>query len=163
MSAAIDKAIDDARTIAEPALKDLVEDLKAQFLAAFGELKNAIHKEKVGKLFQEAAQVKLRTFVTKDQEDQRKLARVYELKLAAIETYVLGAKVVADAKAASLFKEVAKQILDTLGKVATVILKTVVTGLVQGAVAGFTGGAGGVLATSIANAVESFRAGPDAA
>jgi hypothetical protein len=146
-------AFDQAKTIAEPALQATVEDLKGQFLKAFGELKDAVHKDKIEKIFKEAAQTKIKAIMAKTPEEQRTLARVYELKVMVIETYVLSAKIVADAKAASLFKEMMKQVLDTLGVVAMNILKTVVTGLISGAIAGLTGGAGGPLAAAAVSAV----------
>jgi hypothetical protein len=139
-------ALSQAQTIAEPELRRTVDQLKTQFMTAFGELKETIHKDKIEKIFKEAAETKLQAFMAKTPEEQRKFARVYELKVMTIETYVLSAKIVADAKAASLFKEMLKQVLDTFGVVALNVLKTVATALISGALTGLTGGAGGPLA-----------------
>ena len=155
MSLDFNTALDQARTVAEPALQQTVNDLKAQFLTAFGEMKNAVHKSMIEQIFAEAAQAKIKAFSAKTPEDQRVQARVYELKVMSIETYILGAKIVADAKAANLFKEMMKQVLDTLGVVAMNILKTVATGLVSGAINGLTGGMGGPLAAAAIGAVST--------
>ena len=155
MSVDLNTAIDQARVIAEPALKATVDQLKGQFLQAFGELKNASHKAEIEKIFVEAGEIKIKAFMAKTPEEQRTLAHVFDLKLKTIETYVLAIKIVADAKAASLFKEMMKQVLDTLGVVAMNILKTVVTGLISGAISGLTGGMGGPLAAAAVGAVST--------
>jgi hypothetical protein len=135
--------LEKAKEIASPALKAVADDLKAQFMQSLGEIKDAVHRDKIESIFKEAAEVKLKAFVAKDQDEQRRLARVYELKVLSIETYVLASKIVADAKAASLVKEMLKSILDALGSVALAVLKTVVEGVVSGAITSITGGAGG--------------------
>lgn len=152
MSLDLNTALDQAKTIAEPALKQTVEELKGQFLQSLGEMKESIHRQEIEKIFKEAAEVKLKAFMAKTPEDQRAFARAYELKVKTIETYVLAAKIVADAKAASLVKEMLKNVLDTLGTVALNVLKTVVAGLISGAISGLTGGAGGPIAAAAVNA-----------
>lgn len=131
--------LDKAKTLAEPALKAMVDDLKSQFVEALGEIKGAAHREAIETIFKEAASVKLKAFTEKDQEEQRRLARIYELKVRTIETYVLSANIVADAKAASLVREMLKSVLDTLGSVALAVLKTMVEGFVSGAITGVLG------------------------
>lgn len=153
MSLDLNTALTQAKTIAEPELARTVEELKGKFVQSLGEMKDQLHKEKIEQIFKEAAAFKLKAFMASNPEEQRTLARVYELKVISIETYVLSAKIVADAKAASLVKEMLKSVLDTLGTVAMSVLKTVVTGLVSGAITGLTGGAGGPLAAVAVGAV----------
>lgn len=153
MSIDLNQALDQAKAVAEPTLKKTANELKAQFLEAFGEVKDSIHRGRIEKLFDEAAEAKLKAFMAKDPEEQRKWARAFELKVMAMETYVLSAKIVADAKAASLVKEMFKQVLDALGSVALAVIKTLVTGLITGAINGLTGGVGGPLAAAAAGAV----------
>lgn len=148
-----DEVFDLAKSTAEPALKTAVDELKNKFVDGVKDIGNSVHKDKVADLFEEAGKAKLKAFMEKDPEEQRKLARIYELKVIAIETYVLSAKIVADAKAASLLKEMVKQLLDSLESVALAVLKTVATAVVSGAINGLTGGAGGALAAGAAGAI----------
>lgn len=153
MSLDFNTALTQAQTIAEPALQQTVTELKGQFLRSFGSVLEAVHKDKIEQIFVEAAQTKIKAFTAKTPEDQRVYAHAYEVKVKTIETYMLSAKIVADARAASLFKEMLSQVLDTLGVVSMNIIKTVATGLISGAITGLTGGAGGPIAAAAVTAI----------
>ena len=142
--------------IAEPKLVEAADRIRGNFMTKFGEFVEAAHKDELEDLFKGAADAKVKCLVQTDPEKARQWAQVYESKVRAMETLGLGAKVVADAKAASFLMETVNLVLDTLEDIAISIIKGVTAGLVSGAINALTGGAAGAVGKGIAGAVDSF-------
>lgn len=166
MSVDLTTAQDQVRAAIEPQLRATAATLKTSFMETFGTLVEASHKDRLEKLFGEAAEARIQYSLATDPKKAEEYHQIFDAKMASIQTLGLAVKIVADAKAGQLqaqtinvVKEAAKSILRALGDVAMGLLKSVAAGLVQGAITGLTGGAAPALGSLAVNTAATFLAG----
>jgi hypothetical protein len=132
------------RALAEPKIMEAADRARAAFMAQFGDFVEAAHKDELEEKFRKAGECKIKALLAEDRATAEQYAEAAELHMKAIETLGIGAKIVAQAKSASVIRETANIILDTLGDVALAVIKTIASGLVSGVIQGLVGGEGGV-------------------
>lgn len=141
------------RDLAMPKIMEALSRTKTAFMAQFGDYVETIHKEKLAEHFQKAGECKVKAALAKTQDEAGQYAEAAELHMQSIGTLAIGAKIVTKAKSASVIKETAAIILDTIGDVALVIIEAVASGVVSGLVGSL---GGGKVAGGIADAASSF-------
>ena len=144
---------------AEPELRALADKARANFMTYFGDFVESAHKDRLEKLFKEAAEAKLKSVTVAEPKERADYEEVARMKLASIATLGLAVKITGSAKAASILKETATQVLDMFVSVAGTLLKSLISGVVQGAVVGLTGGAAPAIGGTIAGVAGTFLAG----
>jgi len=118
--------------IALPKLEAAADRLKTKFMSAYGEFYEGSHKERLEELFGAAGKAKLKALAATDPNEARQWAQVVESSVRSIETLGLAASIKADAHAASLIKEAAAMVIDTLGDIASVLIGGIGSALLSG-------------------------------
>jgi len=144
--------IDEILAAVKPQLAPVADQMKTNFMAAFGSWVESSHKDRLEQLFKDAAEAKLMALVSQDPEKVIEWQDIYRAKLASMTTLGLAVQIVGEAKAASILKEMASQILDVFGAVAA----TVIGIFIKGAISGLSGGVGPAVSEGIASLAASF-------
>ena len=118
--------------IALPKLEETAGKLKDKFMAAYGDFYEGSHKERLEELFEAAGRATLKALAATDEDEARQWTQVAETSVRSIETLGLAAAIKADAHTASLIKEAAAMVIETLGEVAWSLISGLGSALLSG-------------------------------
>lgn len=140
------KLVRDIGSVAVPEIERLSKQIADDFLGGLSDvLKDAAEsqQEEVKAILQEGAKFKWKALTADDAAQARQYAEAVETSVRRVKTILLAEEIVAEEKLAAVISRLWGKALDGLAVIAQGLLTTVVKGIVQGAVSGFTGGEGG--------------------
>ena len=128
-----------------PQLETLADGLADQFLDGMKDILSGASdasKNKVQDILKQGAKFKFKALTAEDSEQAREYAEAVETSIRRVKTILLAEQIVAEESIAALVSNLWSKALDGLATIAKGLLTTVVTGIVQGAIKGLTGGGG---------------------
>jgi len=128
-----------------PELEKLADGLADDFLSGMKDILSSADdaaKDKVQAILKQGAKFKFKALTAEDPEQAREYAEAVETSVRRVKTILLAEQIVAEETIAALVSNLWSKALDGLATIAKGLLTTVVTGIVQGAIKGLTGGGG---------------------
>ena len=129
-----------------PEIEKLADGLATQFLGGMKDIladADQAAKDKVAEILKQGASFKFKAITADTPDLARDYAEAVETSVRRVKTILLAEQLVAEESVAALVSSLWGTALDGLATIAKGLLTTVVTGVVQGAIKGLTGGGGG--------------------